>query len=241
MKSYTTDTLPAVADSTPYMADVPSKNRVWNFLETSDFSAWTFASQPVESHQATWDTSTKTVSGMSNWPNRDPIGEKGGINIYIGFLNNPITVVDRNGGDNYHSGGENQTSTATSPAPYRPPQIGGFDSCKCCKDFAAAATIVNAVVQSGPCKTWFQNHGANGEFYSVKCQSYGFGSIFESYTFPGSVIWLSNSQCESGPTYIASLMIHEVAHHYSTWIPGLGREAGPMEAQDACQSQISSQ
>jgi hypothetical protein len=52
---------------------------------------------------------------------------------------------------------------------------------------------------------------------------------------------LSNSQCESGPTYIASLMIHEVAHHYSTWIPGLGREAGPMEAQDACQSQISSQ
>jgi hypothetical protein len=77
------------------MADLPSKNRVWNFLTTSDFSAWTFVSQPVESHQATWDTSTKTVSGMSIWLSRDPIGEWAGEpNSYAFAKNQSVILVD---------------------------------------------------------------------------------------------------------------------------------------------------
>jgi RHS repeat-associated protein len=36
----------------------------------------------------------KTASGRAKWPNRDPIGEEGGINLY-GFVdNNPIILTD---------------------------------------------------------------------------------------------------------------------------------------------------
>ena len=36
----------------------------------------------------------KTMSGRSGWPSRDPIGERGGVNLY-GFVgNNPITGID---------------------------------------------------------------------------------------------------------------------------------------------------
>jgi hypothetical protein len=36
----------------------------------------------------------KTASGRGNWPNRDPIGERGGINLYGYVGNNPINYFD---------------------------------------------------------------------------------------------------------------------------------------------------
>jgi hypothetical protein len=36
----------------------------------------------------------KTVSGRHEWPNRDPIGEWGGINLYRYVANNPIDRID---------------------------------------------------------------------------------------------------------------------------------------------------
>src|SRR5271167_381453 len=36
----------------------------------------------------------KTASGRGNWPNRDPIGERGGINLYEDVRNNPVRYVD---------------------------------------------------------------------------------------------------------------------------------------------------
>jgi hypothetical protein len=36
----------------------------------------------------------KTASGLGKWPNRDPIGERGGLNLY-GFVgNNPVNATD---------------------------------------------------------------------------------------------------------------------------------------------------
>jgi hypothetical protein len=36
----------------------------------------------------------KTVSGRHEWPNRDPIGENGGINLYGYVGNNPVNYID---------------------------------------------------------------------------------------------------------------------------------------------------
>ena len=36
----------------------------------------------------------KTVSGRHEWPNRDPIGERGGLNLYGFVANNPINNID---------------------------------------------------------------------------------------------------------------------------------------------------
>lgn len=36
----------------------------------------------------------KSASGLAEWPNQDPIGERGGINLYAYVGNNPINIVD---------------------------------------------------------------------------------------------------------------------------------------------------
>jgi hypothetical protein len=39
----------------------------------------------------------KTAPGRSNWPNRDPIGEKGGRNLYVFAFNAPVNGFDPDG------------------------------------------------------------------------------------------------------------------------------------------------
>ncbi len=39
----------------------------------------------------------KSASGLGNWPNRDPIGERGGINLYAYVHNSPLTYIDKLG------------------------------------------------------------------------------------------------------------------------------------------------
>ena len=52
---------------------------------------------------------------LGRWLGRDPSEEKGGINLYAAFFDNPLLYVDRNGGDNISTGGENGTGRASSP------------------------------------------------------------------------------------------------------------------------------
>jgi hypothetical protein len=39
----------------------------------------------------------KTAPGRSNWPNRDPIGEEGGRNLYVFAYNTPVSAFDPDG------------------------------------------------------------------------------------------------------------------------------------------------
>ena len=50
---------------------------------------------------------------LQRWLSRDPIGERGDINLFRGMFNSPLNVVDRDGDDNYLPGGENATAGLT--------------------------------------------------------------------------------------------------------------------------------
>lgn len=43
----------------------------------------------------------KTASGRAEWPNRDPIGEEGGLNLYGFVYNNPMSFLDPYGLDQF--------------------------------------------------------------------------------------------------------------------------------------------
>ena len=86
-----------------------SKYRVWDFFATFSTSVWNIVTQPVASHQETFDTTTIFVSGalyygyryyapgFGRWVSRDPIREKGGHNLYGMTGNAPLTRLDRLG------------------------------------------------------------------------------------------------------------------------------------------------
>jgi hypothetical protein len=81
--------------------------------------------QPAQPRRKTRPTLTKTVSGIPYWPARDPIGERGGKNLY-GFVgNNSISVVDILGldWDMLLPGGVVTWQDPTIPSP--PPTNGG--------------------------------------------------------------------------------------------------------------------
>jgi RHS repeat-associated protein len=79
--------------------DPPSKNRVGGFQKNFSVRARIFPSQPVETVSETSAVFTETASGvlfygyryyfpeLGRWLSRDPIGERGGLNVY-GFIRN---------------------------------------------------------------------------------------------------------------------------------------------------------
>ncbi len=61
------------------------------------------------------------------WLSRDPIGERGGINLHAFCLNAPIIMCDRRGHDNFWGGstpwgGGNQNAPAVPPGMWHKPQ-----------------------------------------------------------------------------------------------------------------------
>ena len=77
--------------------DLPLEKSRPGFFSASRFRAGFFASQPVETHRETESTPTIIVPGMSCWLSRDPIGEKGGKNLYVFVMNNAIYLIDARG------------------------------------------------------------------------------------------------------------------------------------------------
>ena len=67
--------------------NVTGKNRVWDFFRLSSKTHPANRRQPLQPRRKIRPTATKTVSGIPYWPSRDPIGERGGINLY-GFVGN---------------------------------------------------------------------------------------------------------------------------------------------------------
>ncbi len=87
----------------PEKPDTSQKNRVWGFFGEVTTPCREIASQVAETHRKTKPTVTKTTPGvpvygfryylpsLGRWLNRDPIGERGGNNLYGFVLNKPLT------------------------------------------------------------------------------------------------------------------------------------------------------
>ena len=98
----------------------PSKNRVWDFLDDSFSYALKSSSQVVEAHQENSGEATTSASGVikfsskyhdsetdlvyygyrylntetGRWISRDPISERGGVNLMAFGLNSPPNKID---------------------------------------------------------------------------------------------------------------------------------------------------
>ncbi len=96
----------AAVTTIPEKPDPPSKNRVGVFSAHSLTPARRSSPQPLEPQQEIPPTLTETASGvryyghrfyhpeMGRWINRDPIQERGGVDLY-GFVGNlPINYID---------------------------------------------------------------------------------------------------------------------------------------------------
>jgi len=71
----------------PERRNVTGKNRVWDFFRLSNETHPAKRRQPAQPRRKIRPTAMKTVSGIPYWPSRDPIGERGGLNLY-GFVGN---------------------------------------------------------------------------------------------------------------------------------------------------------
>jgi hypothetical protein len=71
-----------------------AKNRVWDFFALSSKTHPANRRQPAQPRRKIHPVPTKTVSGIPYWPARDPIGEKGGKNLYGYARNSPLSGSD---------------------------------------------------------------------------------------------------------------------------------------------------
>ena len=71
----------------PGASDLTAKNRVWGFFANPSRTRPANRRQPLQLRRKIRPTATKTVSGIPYWPSRDPIEERGGVNLY-GFVGN---------------------------------------------------------------------------------------------------------------------------------------------------------
>jgi RHS repeat-associated protein len=95
------------------------ENRAWGFIGDSVSRAWRIDPQGVEQQQETTITGPGNASGVGCWPSRDPIAERGGLNLY-GFVGNDgVNWVDRLGLKKECTLGSEKSDTTTS--------IGGFN------------------------------------------------------------------------------------------------------------------
>ena len=78
----------------PQNRETPSKNRVWNFSSDSSLCTWVNRPQLPETTSVTSACRYETVSGISYWLSRDPIEERGGVNLYGIGGNNLINNWD---------------------------------------------------------------------------------------------------------------------------------------------------
>lgn len=72
----------------------PSKNRVGGFSAVLVLDADESAAQVVRPHREHQVAATMTASGIPCWLNRDPIGERGGLNLYAFVGNSTVSQVD---------------------------------------------------------------------------------------------------------------------------------------------------
>ncbi|MDA3872791.1 MAG: hypothetical protein PF795_02390 [Kiritimatiellae bacterium] len=81
----------------PEQNNPPSKNRVWNFFPDSENRVGEKSTFSQCSRRENRLTLTIIASDHPLWPNQDPIGERGGINLYAFVGNDGVNAWDRLG------------------------------------------------------------------------------------------------------------------------------------------------
>jgi RHS repeat-associated protein len=76
-----------LSEPAPSDCDPTAKNRVWGFFAQSVSENLETRHAALETHQENYGGPRRTASGIPLWPSRDPIGERGGVNLY-GFVGN---------------------------------------------------------------------------------------------------------------------------------------------------------
>jgi hypothetical protein len=88
-------TLPTPARKTaPSVGVGRAENRVWGFFGDGVKRTWKIDPQVVEQHLEKTTTTSRTASCVPHWPSRDPIGERGGINLYAYVDNDGVNGID---------------------------------------------------------------------------------------------------------------------------------------------------
>ena len=78
------------AKPAPEKSDPTAKNRVWGFFGEAPEVSRQNRPQSLQPRRENRPTTTKVASGRAYWPSRDPIGERGGINLYGMVGNDPV-------------------------------------------------------------------------------------------------------------------------------------------------------
>ena len=81
----------------PEKGDPTAENRVWGFFGDAQQSHRENRPQSLQPRQGNRLSLTKTVSGRTYWPSRDPIGERGGMNLYGMVGNDAVGRFDFKG------------------------------------------------------------------------------------------------------------------------------------------------
>jgi hypothetical protein len=99
----------------PEKGDPTAKNRVWRFFGDAQEMHRANRPQSLQPRQGNRLTTTKIALGRTYWPSRDPIGERGGVNLYGMVGNDTISSVDILGLD-IMIGGDGAISTGSGSA-----------------------------------------------------------------------------------------------------------------------------
>ena len=78
----------------PEKGDPTAKNRVWGFFGEAQEMHRKKSAAALEPHQENRLAPTKIVSGRTYWPSRDPIEERGGMNLYGMVANDTVNLTD---------------------------------------------------------------------------------------------------------------------------------------------------
>jgi len=174
---------------------------------------------------------------LGKWLSRDPLGDEA-------FLQQYTSDMSRSESKHWRERSMHPTYLFVQNNPLLFFDYLGLDltysGCKCCPEIDDAVRRANRAFRKGTCKEWFEEHGHNYSSgtpsRSVAC--HGNWKLpcmlgFPAWTMPGMGIGVCNSKCkELGSVALASLLVHELAHHYCTY--GLGRENCAISAQEAC-------
>ena len=83
-----------LSKTAPSKGDPTAKNRVWDFFDEPTKPRPENRRQPLQPRRKNRACSYKTASGIPYWPSRDPIEERGGLNLYGFCYNSPWSWFD---------------------------------------------------------------------------------------------------------------------------------------------------